>query len=74
MEWYTTCFFRFPSRESRKARFRPYSCVFHPIWVLGAGEGGGSQGMVHHLLVQFFTLGSSKIKVFKTYYFDTVIT
>ena len=27
-----------------------------------------------HLLMQFFTLGSSKIEVFGTYVFDTVIT
>ena len=31
-------------------------------------------GLVHNLLMQFFTLGSSKIEVFKTYFFDTVIT
>ena len=28
---------------------------------------------VHNLLVQFFTLGSSKIEVFETSFFDTVI-
>ena len=33
-------------------------------------------GPVHNLLMlmQFFTLGSSKIEVFETYFFDTVIT
>ena len=30
--------------------------------------------MVHNLLVQFFTLGSSKIEVFETCFFDVVIT
>ena len=56
--------------------FRPYLCVFHPIWVLGArGRGGGGpKGLVHNLLMQFFTLDSSKIKVFKTYFYDIVIT
>ena len=27
---------------------------------------------VHNLLIQFFTLGSSKIEVFETYFFDIV--
>ena len=32
------------------------------------------QGLVHNLLMQFFTLGSSKIEVFKTGFYDIVIT
>ena len=47
----------------------PYLCVFHPIWVLGEGW-----GLVHDLLMQFFTLGSSKIKVFETCFYNIVIT
>ena len=35
---------------------------------------GVSKGWVHNLLVQFFTLGSSKIEVFETYFDDTMIT
>ena len=31
-------------------------------------------GPVHNLLMQFFTLGSSKIEVFKTCFYDIVIT
>ena len=31
-------------------------------------------GPVHNLLMQFFTLGSSKIEVFETCYYDIVIT
>ena len=31
-------------------------------------------GPVHNLLVQFFTLGSSKIEVFETCFFDVVTT
>ena len=38
------------------------------------GGGGSPNGLVHTLLMQFFTLGSSKIEVFETYFFDTVIT
>ena len=30
--------------------------------------------MVHNLLVQFFTLDSSKIQIFETYFFDIGIT
>ena len=31
------------------------------VWVLGAGGGGSPKGLVHNLLMQFFSLGSSKI-------------
>ena len=54
--------------------FRPYLRVFHPIWVLGPRGGGSPKGLVHNLLMQFVTLGSSKIEVFETCFFDTVIT
>ena len=46
--------------------------MFHLIWVLGAG--GAPKGLVHNMRMQFFTLGSSKIEVFETYFFDIVIT
>ena len=36
--------------------------------------GGGGKGLVHNLLMQFFTLGSSKIEVFEGFFFDIVIT
>ena len=51
--------------------------VFHPIWVLvgwGGGGGGAPKGMVHNLLMQFFTLDSSKMEVFKPCFFDIVTT
>ena len=32
------------------------------------------KGWVHNLLIQFFTLGSSKMQVFETYFSNTVIT
>ena len=40
-------------------------------YVWGAGS---LKGMVHDLLVQFFTLGSSKMEIFETCFFDIVIT
>ena len=38
------------------------------------GVGGSPKELVHNLLMQFFTLGSSKIEVFRTCFFDIVIT
>ena len=35
---------------------------------------GAPKGLVHNLLMQFFTLGSSKIEVFETCFFDIVTT
>ena len=32
------------------------------------------KGLVHHVLMQFFTLGSSKTEVFETCFYDIVIT
>ena len=40
----------------------------------GWGGGGAPKGLVHNLLMQFFTLGSSKIEVFETCFFDIVTT
>ena len=48
---------------------------FSPYLGIGCGGGHGSpKGLVHNLLMQFFTVGSSKIEVFETYFSDTVIT
>ena len=51
---------------------------FTQFWVFGYylpwGGGGPPEGLVHNLLVQFFTLDSSKIEVFETCFFDIVIT
>ena len=53
--------------------------VFFTLFGYWAGGGGRSpqglvNGAVHNLLMQFFTLGSSKIELFETYFSDTVIT
>ena len=42
-------------------------------WAHGGGGGGAPKGLVHNLLMQFFTLGSSKIEVLETCFFDIVI-
>ena len=46
---------------------------FTRYWATGGG-GGVQMGLVHNLLMQFFSLYSSKIEVSKTYFFDIVIT
>ena len=38
------------------------------------GGGGAPKGLVHNLLMHFFSPGTSKIEVFETCFFDTVIT
>ena len=49
---------------------------FSPYLGIGRRGGGGGppKGLVQNLIMQFFTLCSSKIEVFETYYFDIVIT
>ena len=55
--------------------FWPAFTCFSPYLGIGRRGGGVSpKGLVHNLLLQFFTLGSSKIEVFKTYLFDIVIS
>ena len=51
-----------------KTHAKDTKCVFPPIMAYK------SEWAVHNLLIEFFTLGSSKIEVFETYFFDTVIT
>ena len=43
-------------------------------WPHRGGGGGAPKGLVHNLLMQVFTLGSSKIEVFETFVWDIVIT
>ena len=42
-------------------------------WPHGGG-GGAPKGLVHNLLMQLFTRGSSEIEVFETCFFDIVTT
>ena len=51
-----------------KACFSPSLCVFHPIWVLG----GVPRGLGHNLLMQFSSLGGSKMEISETDLFDTL--
>ena len=47
---------------------------FSPYLGIRSGGGVSPKGRVHNLLMQFFTLGSSKIEVLETSFFDTKIT
>ena len=47
---------------------------FSPYLGVGCGGGGGQTGLVHNLLMHFFSLCTSKIEVSETYFFDIVIT
>ena len=48
----------------------PSLCVVHPIWVLGGGW--LPRGLGHNLLMQFSSLGSSKMEISETDFFDTL--
>ena len=53
-----------------------FTCFSPYLGIRSGGGGGGGlpKGWVHNLLMQFFTVASSKIEVFETYFFDIVIT
>ena len=67
--WYCN-HLKWPSKVC-KACFRPYLSRFSPYLGIRSrgGGGGGPKGYVHNLLMQFFTLSSSKIEVFETCFF-----
>ena len=43
-------------------------------WAHVGGGGVSPKGLVHNQLMHFFTLDSSKIEVFESFFFDIVIT
>ena len=49
-------------------------CFSHYLRIGSGGGGGVPKGLVHNLLMQFFTLGSSKMEVSETYFIDIVTT
>ena len=51
-------------------------CIYVVFTQFGKYVRGGvpPEGLVHNLLMQFFTLDSSKIEVFETFFFDVVTT
>ena len=76
IEVFEPCFFDIVTTPNDHPRYvKHFSgciCVFLTLFgyqVRGGGGGAGPRGLVHNLLVRFFTLGSSKIKVFETCFF-----
>ena len=49
-------------------------CFSSYLGVEREGAGGSPKGLVHNLLMPFFTLGSSKLEVSETYFFDIPTT
>ena len=82
MEVFETSFFDVVTTQNDHPRYVKHFlgciCVFFILFgyhVRGGGGGEGApKGLVHNLLMQFFTPGSSKIEVFKTGFYDIVIT
>ena len=82
MEVFSTCFFDIVTTQNDHPRYVKHVLgriyVFFTLFgyqVRGGGGGGGSlKGLVHNLLMQFFTPDSSKIEVFETCFFDIVTT
>ena len=80
IEVFETCFFDImitkndPPKYVKHVLGRIYM-FFTPFgyWARRGG-GGAPKGLVRNLLMQFFTLGSSKIEVFETCFFDIVTT
>ena len=51
-----------------------FTCLSPYLGIGRTGRGVSHKGLVHNLLMQLFTPGSSKIEVFEFYFSDTVIT
>ena len=51
-----------------------FSCISPYLGIRLRGGGVYPKGLVHNLLMQFFTRGSSKIEVFETCFSDIVTT
>ena len=47
---------------------------FSPYLGIRSRAGVSPKGLAHNLLMQFFTLGSSKLEVFETCFYDVVTT
>ena len=54
--------------------FQAVFTCFSPYLGIRSRGRGYPKGWVHNLLMQFFTLGSSKLEVFETCFYDVVTT
>ena len=74
IEVFETCFFDIVTTQNDHPRYVKHVLgrfyVFFTLFGYWVGGGGGSpKGLVHNLLMQFVTLGSSKMEVFETCFF-----
>ena len=79
IEVFETCFFDIVITQNDHPRYVKHVLgriyVFFTLFGYQVRAGGGPlKGLVHNLLVQFFTPGSSKIEVFETCFCDIVTT
>ena len=80
IEVFETCFFDIVTTQNDHPSYVKHVLgriyVFFTLfgYQVRGGGGGAPKGRVHNLLMQVFTPDSSKIEVFETCCFDTVIT
>ena len=78
IEVFETCFFDFVTTQNDHPRYVKHVLgriyVFLTLFGDQVRGGGSPGGLVHNLLMQFFTPDSSKIEVFETCVFDIVTT
>ena len=77
MEVFKTCFFDIVTTQYDHPSYLKHVLgrIYMFFTLFGYWVGGGSpKGMVHNLLMKFFTLDNSKMEVFKTCFFDIVTT
>ena len=79
IEVFEPCFFDIVITSNDDPRYVKHVlghiCMFFTLFGYWPQEGGGPpKGLVDNLLMQFFTLGSSKIEVFEPCFYDIVIT
>ena len=78
IEVFETCFFDIVITYNDHPRYVKHVLgriyVFFTLFGYWVGGGGSPKGLVHNLLMQFFTLGSSKIEVSETCFLDIVTT
>ena len=73
IEVFETCFFDIVTTQNDHPSYvkhvlgRTYM-FFTQFGNRSGGGGGAPKGLVHNLLMQFFTPGSSKIEVFETFF------
>ena len=73
MEVFKTCFFDIVTTQYDHPSYLKHVLgriyMFFTLFGYWVGVGRSPKGLVHNLLMQFFTLDSSKMEVFKTCFF-----